>query len=156
MTNNFRVQSFSSCHDAAPSCSTTCGKKFIWLTKSPCFWSCMTPISSEKHLVFYHIFSNFLQIFLNFPNSKRKIPKFLIPVTSGNGKFSEISPKLLTMPWIGHGFITREIVSVLVFRLTSPNYRNEPPPARRNRKTEWRGAAGGCAARETSGLLTTE
>ena len=101
MTNNFRVQSFSSCHDAAPSCSTTCGKKIIWLTKSPCFWSCMTPISSEKHLVFYYIFFpifyKFFWIFQIQNEKYRNIPKFLFSVTSRNEKFSEISSKLLTL-----------------------------------------------------------
>ena len=47
-------------------------KKFIWLTKSPCFLSCMTPISSEKHLVFYHIFSQFFTNFFEFYKSKTK------------------------------------------------------------------------------------
>ena len=97
MTNNFRVQSFSSCHDAAPSCSTTCGKKIIWLTKSPCFLSCMTPISSEKHLVFLSyfppIFYNFFWI-LQIQNKKyRKKPKFHFPATSGNEIFTEILAK---------------------------------------------------------------
>ena len=58
---------------------------------------CSSPICLEKHLVFYHIFFQFFPIF-KFENGKwRKVPKFLFPVTSGNGKFSEISPKLLTL-----------------------------------------------------------
>ena len=49
---------------------------------------------------FRRISLNFGRNLLNFEFENeiyRKIPKFRIPVTSGNEKFSEISPKLLTL-----------------------------------------------------------
>ena len=54
---------------------------------------CSSPICSEEHLVFYHIFFQiFYKYFLifKFENEKwRKIPKFLFPVTSENEKNTE-------------------------------------------------------------------
>ena len=82
----------SMCVPAGSSCRQQC----VWFANIFCSPTSSAPAETKNFPKFRRISLNFGRNLLNFEFENeiyRKIPKFRIPVTSGNEKFSEISAK---------------------------------------------------------------